>query len=241
MELHHLHVADLGAGAIGHRDAVAGRDVGIGRELVDLTGTAGRQHHRGGGERLDASGLGVQDVQTEHPVLVGADRAEAQLGARDQVDRQVVLQHLDLRGAGDGAQERRFDGPAGHVAGVEDTALGVAAFAAEVRPAIGSVLELHAPSDEFGDPGGAGFDDVADRREIAESVAGGERILDVAGEVVGLVGHAGDAALRPVGVRFGAGLLRHDGDRMTAFGQIEREAQPSDAAADDDCLEMGRH
>ena len=241
MELDHLHVADLGAGAIGHRDAVAGRDIGIGRKLVDLTGTAGRQYHRGGRERLDASGLGVQDVQTKHSVLGRSDRTKSQLRPRDEVDRQVVLQHLDLGRAGDGAEQRGFDGAAGHVAGVEDTALGVAAFAAEVWPAIGSVLELHAPRDEFGDPGGAGFDDVADRREVAESVAGGERILDVAGEVVGLVGDAGDAALRPVGVRFGAGLLRHDGDRMTAFGQIEREAQPSDAAADDDCLEMGRH
>ena len=180
-------------------------------------------------------------MQTEHPVLVGADRAEAQLGARDQVDRQVVLQHLDLRGAGDGAQERRFDGAAGHVAGVEDTALGVAAFAAEVGSSVGAVLELHAPGDEFGDPGGAGFDDVADRREIAESVAGREGVLDVAGEIVGLVGDAGDAALGPVGVRLGTGLLRHDGDRMASFREIEREAQSADAAADDDCLEMGRH
>ena len=117
----------------------------------------------------------------------------------------------------------------------------MAAFATEVRPAVGAVFELHAPGDEFGDPGGTGFDDVADGREVAESVAGGERVLDVAGEVVRLIGHAGDAALGPVRIRLGAGLLRHDGDGMSALGQVERETQPTDAAADDDCLEMSRH
>ena len=36
MELHELHVAQLGAGAIGDRVAVAGGDVGIGRLAIDL-------------------------------------------------------------------------------------------------------------------------------------------------------------------------------------------------------------
>ena len=105
MELHHLHVADFGARAIGHRDAVAGGDVGVGRELVDLAGSARRQHHRRGGEGFDPACLGVQYVQAEHPVFVGPDRAETQLGPRDQIDREVMLQHLHLRRARDGPQE----------------------------------------------------------------------------------------------------------------------------------------
>ena len=117
----------------------------------------------------------------------------------------------------------------------------MAAFAAEVGTAVDAVFKLYAPGDEFGDPGRAGFDDMTDTREVAEAVPGGERVLDVAGEVVGLVGHAGDAALGPIRVRLGTGLLRDDRDGMSAFGQVERETQPPDAAADDDCLEMGRH
>ena len=241
MELDHLHVTDFGARAVGHRDTVAGGDVGIGRELIDLAGAARRQHHRRGGEGFDASCLRVKHVQAKHPIFGGADRAESQLGAGDQIDREVVLQHLDLGRAGDRAEQRRFDGSAGHVARVENATLRMAAFATKVRTSVDSVFKLHPPGDEFGDPGRARFDDVTDRRQVAKAVPGGERVLDVAGEVIGLVGHAGDTALGPIRVRLGTGLLRDDRDSMSAFGQVERETQPSDAAADDDCLEMSRH
>ncbi len=44
MELHEFHVAQLGAGAIGHRVAVAGGDRRVGRLAKELAGPAGRQH-----------------------------------------------------------------------------------------------------------------------------------------------------------------------------------------------------
>ena len=49
MELDELHVADGGAGAVGHGHAIAGRDPGIGGQGIDLAGAAGGQH-RGCGE-----------------------------------------------------------------------------------------------------------------------------------------------------------------------------------------------
>ena len=54
MKLHELEVRDARAGAIRHRHAVAGRDRGIGRVAIDLTGAAGRQQHDAGARRPDA-------------------------------------------------------------------------------------------------------------------------------------------------------------------------------------------
>jgi hypothetical protein len=45
---------DLAAGAPGHRDAVAGRGIGIGRVQIDLAGAAGGQH-RMGALKVDAT------------------------------------------------------------------------------------------------------------------------------------------------------------------------------------------
>jgi len=117
----------------------------------------------------------------------------------------------------------------------------MAAFATEVRPPVGAVLELHAPGDELRHAGGSGLDDMAHDIHVAETVARGQGVLDVAVEVVGLIGDAGDAALGPVGVGLGTRLLGDDGDGTTAAGEVERETQPADAASDDDCLKMGRH
>ena len=52
VELVELHVRDLGARAVRHRHAVAGRDVGVRRVEVDLAGAAGREHRRAREDRL---------------------------------------------------------------------------------------------------------------------------------------------------------------------------------------------
>ncbi len=44
VKLHELHVAQLGAGAIGHGMAVGGGDRRVGRLAKELAGAAGRQH-----------------------------------------------------------------------------------------------------------------------------------------------------------------------------------------------------
>ena len=104
MELHHLHVAYFGARTVRHRDAVTRGDIGIRRELIDLAGSASGEDDGMGGKRLDASGLRVEHMQPEDTVFGGADRTGAELGAGDEVDREVMLQHHDLGGAGDGSE-----------------------------------------------------------------------------------------------------------------------------------------
>ena len=56
VELDELHVADRHAGAVGHGDAVAGRDVGVGRVEVHLAGAAGGQQRRARAEALHRAG-----------------------------------------------------------------------------------------------------------------------------------------------------------------------------------------
>ena len=115
------------------------------------------------------------------------------------------------------------------------------AFTPEVRAAVGTVLKFHTPCNEFGDTGRTRLDDMRDGTQIAETVAGRNGILNVALKIIGLICDASDAALGPVRVRFRTRLLGHDGDGMAALSEVESKTQPADAAADDDCLEMGRH
>jgi len=97
MELHHLHVTDFGARTVGHRDTVAGSDVGIGGELVDLSGTTGGQDHGIGRKRLDPAALGVEHVEAENTVFGGADGTRSELGASDEVNGEVMFEHHDFR------------------------------------------------------------------------------------------------------------------------------------------------
>ena len=91
MELDELEIAARGADAIRHRDAVAGRDVGVRRVDVDLAGAARREHGRARADRLDLAGLRVEHVRAE------ARRIAAVLRQRQQVDRDVALEHRDVR------------------------------------------------------------------------------------------------------------------------------------------------
>ena len=124
---------------------------------------------------------------------------------------------------------------------MQDAALRMTTLTSQIGSTIGAILEFDAPGNQFGYPGRAGLDDVLDGIQIAKAVAGRHGILHVALKIVGLVGDASDAALGPVRVRFRTRLLGHDGDGMSALSQVERKTQPADAAANDDCLEMGRH
>ena len=92
VELVELHVRDLGARAVRHRDAVARRDVGVGRVEVDLAGPAGGEHDRAREDRHRPCRVAV----VEH-VGAGAHLGAAVLRERDEVDRRVLLEDADAR------------------------------------------------------------------------------------------------------------------------------------------------
>ena len=136
----------------------------------------------------------------------------------------------------DGGEQRPLDLAAGDVAGVEDAALGVAAFAAEIEFALAilqlALVELHAEVDQLLDAAGPSLTMSADHGFIAQPGAGVEGIAHVELEGILAAGHAGDAALRPGGVRFCAAALGNDDHRAVGGGRAG-EAEPGHAAADD--------
>ena len=85
MELHELHVAQLGAGAIGRGHAVAGRHRRVGRLAVDHAGAAAGQDGLLGPD---------QQLAVRRPPH---QRADAAALVRQQVDREGVVPDGDVR------------------------------------------------------------------------------------------------------------------------------------------------
>src|ERR1700753_620188 len=85
MELHELHVTDLGAGTISHRHTVACCYGRIRRIAVDLSQAAGGQHHPGSPDRARPV-LCVEHADTAHASILNR-----QLGG------EFKLKKLDLR------------------------------------------------------------------------------------------------------------------------------------------------
>ncbi len=90
---------------------------GLRRVAVDLADAAGGEHHRAGGQRLDAPCVHVERVDA-----VAARRARRGWRCRDVI-RSIAIQRSrmrDVRVAPGAGQERLVDGPAGRVGRVGD-------------------------------------------------------------------------------------------------------------------------
>jgi hypothetical protein len=237
MELNELHIGHGGPRAIGHGDAVAGGDVGIGGVKIDFAAAAGGQEDKGGGEGLDPVCGFVKHISAQAAV---ARRTLYALAARqllggDKVDGEMVFEHLDVGMAGHGVEQSPLDFAAGDVLGVQDAAFGMTAFAAQIQFAAAVDIafgKFHAEFDQFGDAGGALGDDGAHDLLMAEAGAGGEGVAHVHFDGVLLAGDGGDAALGVVGVGFGAGFLGGNGD-APQMGGLQREGKAGNAAAQD--------
>ena len=83
VELHELHVAQLGPGAVGHGVAVGGGDRRVGRLAVELPRPAGGQHHGPGPDEREPAPP-VPDQDAPAAALVG-----------QQVDGEAVLPDPD--------------------------------------------------------------------------------------------------------------------------------------------------
>jgi hypothetical protein len=83
----------------------------------------------------------------------------------------VILEHLDVGMERQRGQQRALDFAPGHVLGVEDAPLGVAALLAEIELVPATVFALgerHAQLDQFPDPRRALLDDPAHHLLAAE-------------------------------------------------------------------------
>ena len=238
MELDKFHVRDRRPRPPGHGDAVAGRDVRIGRVQVNLAAPAARQHHPQSAEGLHLARVLVEHVAPQATIF----RGKTQLRARDEVHRHVALEDADIRMRGDRLQQRAFDLPPGGILRVEHPALGMAALLAQIqfgRAVAGrdfAFVEVDAQVHQLLDPGRAFADHHPHRCLVTQAGARLERVRDVQREAVLGARDAGHAALRPGGVRVGRGAFGDDGHVAECRG-LQRETQPRHAAADDDKIE----
>ena len=200
MELDEFHVRDAAARAPRHRDAVAGRGVGVGRVQVDLAGAARREHRV---RRLDRDRAVVLDVERVQAVTAAAGQAEPV--RRDQVDCVMVFEERDVRMPARALRQRREHRMTGRVGRVDDSAMTVAAFARQVKAEFGRVVlrERHDLRDQPFDRLAAVLDDVARRSFVAQAAACDERIVDVVFDAVRRIEYGGNAALGPVACTIG--------------------------------------
>ncbi len=200
MELDEFHVRHAAAGAPGHRDAVAGRGVGIRGVQIDLARAAGGEHRM---RRLD--GHGAAAFQVERIQTVAAAPRQTQAVGRDQVDRVVVFEQRDVRMAAHALAERGDHRVAGCVRCVNDPPMAMAAFARQVKAEFGGIVfgERHALLDQPFDRRAPVLDDEARGRFVAQAAAGDQRVADMVFDAVRRIQHGGDAALRPVARAFG--------------------------------------
>ncbi len=189
MELHELHVAQLGPRPIGDRQPVAGGHLGIGRFAIDLPAAAGAQNGLLGPDQ-DFAVLGVPH-----------QRPAAATFVRQQIDREGVFPGFDVRQGARAIDHGPHHFLAGRVAqGVDDAVVAVAPFAPSasapaswskcVPQSISSLIRVGRLADDH-------FDD----RAIAQLAARRERVGDVIFKPIFRIDHAGDAALGVVAVR----------------------------------------
>ena len=228
MELEELHVLERQPGAVGHRHAVAGHRLGVGREAVERAAAAAgdeqrlaAQHDRLAARRVDAEQAGEaalldQDVGDEELVVAG----EA------PVAQQLVVQRLHLEEAGlVGRQRRAREGVAAEGA-LRDAAVLVA------RPRDAPVIEQ---PDLVRD----GVDEAPDDVLVGQEVGSLVGVPGVQVDRVALLGaqHRGGAALGAHRVRAHQLHLRDDADvhaAVEARADLDGGAQAGQSRAEDE-------
>ncbi len=221
MELHELHVAQLGAGAIGRRHAVAGGHRRVGGFAIDHAGAAAGEDRLLGPDELLAL-TGPRQHGTDAAAFVG-----------EQIEREGVVPERQVRHVPGAVDDGAHDLEAGGVAEcMDDAAMAVAPFARQGEMAL-FLVEMRAPVDQGRDlPRRLAhhhFDDVA----MAQTAAGRERVLDMVLEAVFRRHDARDAPLGIIAVAL-LNLVLGDDEHVNARRHRQRRTQTRDAAADDE-------
>ena len=124
-----------------------------------------------------------------------------------------------------------LDIASGDIAGMENPAHGMTAFATEVRGAVGCLIELQSHVPEVVHAGGTVFDDCADGLDIAESGTGIERIGDMLLEGIVCEGDAGDAALCEIGIAILRFAFCHN-DHLAVRREVMRGGESGESGSD---------
>ena len=221
VELHELEIDHLGAGFVGHGDAVARRDVRIRRLVIDLTGTAGgEQHAAGAGDGEPA--IGRQEARTDAASAFDHETDDA---------RMVLRPHA--RQLGRTIPEDASNLAAGRIVRVQHSPRTMSRFHGERGLAVRRAIEADAPCHQFANETRAVLDEHLHRARIAKAVAGGNRIGRMQLRRVAGSYSRRDAALRVTGIAFFWSSLGQD-EHVAVSGDFGGRAKRGDAAADDE-------
>ncbi len=219
MELKELHVRELGAGPIRHRDSVAGRYVGIGGVEIDLPRTARSEHRRSRKIGLHLTAGFVEHVGTHHSPWA------PKLGRFDEVDRHVVFGDVNVGRCHRSFYQDSLDFFAGDVACVDDAPSAVTAFSGEIeRQAFFGPAELRAEVHQLANPIRPVSNDHLDDFAMRKPTTSAHGVVDVSLERIGRIENGGDTALCPVRRRVRSASLR-DHRHTTVARCLERKAQ----------------
>ena len=232
VELDELHVRHRGARAPSHRDAVAGRGVGVGRVEVDLPRAPRGEEREARPQGAHGARLAVEDVGAPDPVHA---LCVPELARGDEVDGDMPLQHLDVRVALHPADQGVLHHAASGVGGVHDAPVAVAPLAGEVQ-VLGVVAvagELHPLRHQPFDRPAAALDHEPDGIVMAQARPGDVRVADVVLVGVGSVQDRGDPPLGPARGPVEELVLGHQRRPEAVFGQVEGGGHARQAATDD--------
>src|ERR1019366_5657460 len=187
MELHELHVADLGAGTMRHGNPVPGCNRGIGGVAVNVAQAAGGEQCGAGNDLVRLARL-VENPDPNHAAV-----------AHQQVGGEFEFPEDDgLQGRGLEVERAANLAPGGVAVSVQHTAAAMRPFASERDLGTGAI-ELRTPRDELLDTGRAFFHQDARSLFVAQAVASLERVLQVEADFVVIAKRGSDATLCVLG------------------------------------------
>ncbi len=175
-------------------------------------------------------GPGVQDVGPQAGLLgVGHHRAAAhQALAGDEVHAHVVFEHPDVGVGQDLLRQDALHFGAGHVMGVNDAAVGMAAFPAQVIAVVLAQIEMGSHVDQLPDARRTLADHQFDDIRMGQAFAGGEGVLNVVFKAVIRPQDRGDAALGHLGGGFRQALFGYQVDpgKLRHLQGVTQACQP---------------
>ncbi len=181
----------------------------------------------------------ILHVQAVAARLTAMRNLGPQLGGRDDVDRDMVLEQRNIRMGADLLFQRDLHGVPGGIGRMDDPSLAVAAFARQVKAHFsgGVTRERHALIDQPFDRFAPVFDDVTGGGLVAQTGAGNQGIGHVLLVAVARIEHGGNTTLGPGAGAVEQGALGDDGN-LAGLGQVQGYRQAGQAAADDRDVEF---
>lgn len=126
---------------------------------------------------------------------------DSQVMLSDDLDRKMVFKYRDVRVPFYRLYKAGLYLCSRIVLMVQDTELGMAAFAVQVEFAVLVLVEMHAPVDQLSDLFRSLTYHLFYGLPVADPVAGYHRIFDVFFKIIyGKIGYRGNAALRKIGI-----------------------------------------